>query len=308
MRRVDRSWLQAAVAVLVGVGFAVLLGYGGIWPQASPGDTNVQMRHTLIVWSGFPAGSSQRPLVLSGARVLAPHDGFPTKTDKAAFANGAINAPSSYPRTPVTTSGYGLITATDAVALMSSTEATGFHLQITKVRLGEGTFQTDRGPRLLPAWLVWFAGVRTPAVVAAVRIFNPPGIPTSVTPVIRAAVVGANERTMTITFSTGDRPCGQYTLNVAESRTAVAVAVVGLRGRSAGCSALRELTATLGKPLGGRVLVDGLTGVPVSVAWIGQQPRFASRDPGVKFVAAARHRHLHRPVIRSGLAPPVRRV
>lgn len=265
MRRVNRAWGQAAAAVLVGVGVALLLGYGGIWPQASPGATSVQLEHTLLVWSGFPAGSHQRPLVLAGSRVLPPSGGFRTQAQRTAFADGAIAPPASYPAFPATADGYGLIPPAAAVALMRSADAAGTRLQVTKVQLGTATFQTDRGPRRLPAWLVRFAGVPSPAMVAATRIYNPPGIATTATPAIRSASVGPDNRTLTITFGAGHNLCGRYTLTVVESRTAVAVAVVGLRGRTDVCAATRHEVTRLARPLDGRVLVDGLTGDPIAV-------------------------------------------
>lgn len=289
MRRVDRGWPQAVVAVLVGVGVALVLGYAGIWPQASPGATSVQLNHTLIVWSGFPAGSHERPLVLAGSRILPPAGGFPDRADRLAFAGGAITPPASYPPAPAAKDGYGLIPPADAVALMRSTDSTGTRLRVKKVQLSVGTFQTDRGSRLLPAWRVWFAGVRTPAVVAAARIFNPPGIATASTPAIRSAAVGPDDRTLTLTYGTGHRPCGRYMLKVAESATAVAVAVVALRGGTATCAATRHWVAKLARPLDGRVLVDGLTGDPVTVL-----PVSGSTGKVLDNLAAVRD---HRPLI-----------
>jgi hypothetical protein len=285
VRRLDRAWRQAIVAILVGVGLAVGLGYAGIWPQASPGAPNVQLAHTLLVWSGFPANENGRPLVLAGSRMLAPASGFPDKADQTAYTNGAIDPPSSYPTTPALADGYRLISPSDAVALIQTAGANGPRLRITKVTLGTGTFQTDRGPRLLPAWLVWFAGVRDPVVVAAARPFNPAGVVASSTPAIRSATVNTDTRQLTVAYNTGGHPCKNYTLEVEESRTAVAIAAVELRSRASTCLAIRRSTVTLTKPLDGRVLVDGVTGEPVTVTEPGQAlgPPLPRRLPG--------HRH-----------------
>jgi hypothetical protein len=283
VKHVDRSWRQAAIAILVGVGLALVLGYGGIWPQAAPGATSVQLDHTLIVWSGFPAGSGRRPLVLAGSRVLAPAGGFPDKADLEAFTSGAIDAPASLPSAPSYADGYELIQSADAVTIMQTADATGPRLRITRLALGMGTFQTDRGPRTLPAWRVWFAGVKHPALVAAARAFNPAGLTGDTAPAIRYAVA-SNDRRLTITY-TSVHPCERYQLKVAESHAAVAVAAIGVPGRVTSCSATRQSTVTLTKPLDGRVLVDGLTGDPVTVVRSGR-----ALGGGRKVVVAKRHR------------------
>jgi hypothetical protein len=270
-RRADRAWRQAAIAIVAGVGLAVALGYAGIWPQASPGATNVQLEHSLLVWSGFPANQKGRPVVLSGSRILGPVGGFPDKADQSAFSDGAIDAPPSYPAATASDDGYMLISPQDAVNLMESTDATGQRLRITRITLGTDTFQTDRGLRVLPAWLVWFAGIRKPAAVDATSNFNPPGgISQSATPAIESAWLASDKRTLTITYTASGHPCAGYKLTMAESHTAVAVAPIELRIRLRTCSAIRRSVIRLGSPLDGRVLVDGTTGQPVTVLDTGE--------------------------------------
>jgi hypothetical protein len=269
-RRADRVWRQAGIAIVIGVGLAIALGYAGIWPQASPGATNVQLQHSLLVWSGFPAGQKGRPVVLSGSRVLSPIGGFPNKADQSAFSSGAVAGPASYPTAPATEDGYTLISPQDAVNLMQSADATGTRLRITKITLGTGTFQTDRGSKTMPAWIVWFAGIRRPAVVDATRIFNPPGVASSASPVIESAWLQPDKRTLMIVYTTSGHPCQRYELTVAESHTAVAVAPVELRSRIATCSVTRRSVIVLDSPLDGRVLVDGTTGAPVTVLDAGE--------------------------------------
>ncbi len=270
MRRLDRAWRQAIVAILVGVGLAVGLGYAGLWPQASPGAPNVQLSHTLLVWSGFPANENGRPVVLAGSRVLTPAGGFPDKADQTAYSDGAIDPPGSYPMVPASANGYRLIPPSNAVALIQTAGANGPRLRITKITLGTGMFQTDRGPRLLPAWLVWFAGVRDPAVAVAARIYPSPGVVAGGIPAIRSAAVNTDTRQLTVAYSTGGHPCKNYTLEVEESPTAVAIEAVESRTLAPSCSAIRRSTVTLKRPLDGRVLVDGATGEPVAVTEPGQ--------------------------------------
>jgi hypothetical protein len=262
----NRAWRQAAVAILIGVAVAVGLGYGGIWPQASPGATGVQLRHVLLVWSGFPVDASPRPLVLSGTRVDPPPGGFPTKAEGSAFASGAIAAPSAYPTAPRQADDFRLISPADAVGILRSPGATGRPLQVVSIRLGVAVFQTDRGPRHLPAWMVLFAGVPTPAAVEAPQIFPDPAGVATTRPAISGALLGQDDRTLTVIFTPSARGCGQsYELRVETSRSAVAVAVVRHGTRTLTCLTPRRLVTVLGKPLGGRVLVDGSTGAPITV-------------------------------------------
>lgn len=297
-RRADRAWRQAAIAILAGVGLAVALGYAGIWPQASPGATNVQLEHSLLVWSGFPADQKGRPVVLSGSRVLGPVGGFPDKADQGEFTDGAIEAPGSYPAATASDDGYVLISPQDAVNLMESTDATGQRLRITKITLGTGTFQTDRGMRVLPAWLVWFAGISKPAVVDATSNFNlPGGISPNATPAIESAWLSADKRTLTITYTASGHPCAGYRLTMAESHTAVAVAPIELRIRLRACSAVRRSVIRLDAPLDGRVLVDGTTGQPVTV--LGTDEAIGDSQPHRLLAAHRRlgtHRRSHGPV------------
>jgi hypothetical protein len=285
----DKHWGQSIAAILAGVGLALVLGYAGIWPQASPGDSGAQVRRSLLVWSGFPANQSPRPLVMSGTRIQAPKGGFPSKSDQQAFFAGWVSPPVSYPSQPPEADGYELIPPADAIALMQ-TPATGPKLQITKVRLGTGTFMTDRGPRVLPAWLLWFAGVRNPARIAAARIFNPPGLPTAGTTQILSAALGKRVTQLLVTFSAASHRCGKFQITVSESRSAVALVVTLLRGRAHECATTRRLLVVLRQPLAGRVLVDGVTGVPITVT--GQQQE--SSGQVLHHLTTVRH---HRPRI-----------
>lgn len=261
----DRHWGQSISAILAGVGLALVLGYAGIWPHASPGDAGIQVRRTLLVWSGFPASESPRPLVMSGARIQAPAGGFPTRTDQQAFTTGSVTPPASYPSQPPQASGFALISPADAIALLGSTETAGPKLQVIKMRLGDGTFMTDRGQRRLPAWLVWFAGVRQPARIAAARVFNPPGLPAAGTTQIMSASPTYGDHALLITFLATGHRCERYQVTMAETRSAVALVVTAERDRIPRCAITRRQLVKLSQPLAGRVLIDGVSGVPITV-------------------------------------------
>jgi hypothetical protein len=81
---------------------------------------------------------------------------------------------------------------------------------------------------------------------------------------VGAAMVSGNGHTLTVEFGgepSGRGPCtASYTLNLAQSRTAVAIAVSGVLHDPDALCALpghtRTITTTLATPLGNRVVVD----------------------------------------------------
>jgi hypothetical protein len=148
-------------------------------------------------------------------------------------------------------------------------------LKISTVRLGVGVFQTDRGPRRLPARLFRFVGLRGAAAVLAVspaRIFSPPSSPAGVLPFVSGAGLSADGRTLTGEFvgaPAGTGPCtADYHLELAQSREAVAVAVRE-HDTNVACSAVgypRHVTRVLSAPLGARVVVDAASRAAVAVS------------------------------------------
>lgn len=245
-----------------------------------PGPGAGRLGHVLRAWSAFPAGARPRPLVLTGPAVADPASGFPSGEAKFAYLEGAFNLPAALPSGPAAAAGFPLITATKAVQVLRSVAAKGppvtRRLTVTGVRLGTAVFDTDRGPRQLPAWLFGLAGVRDPAGVLAVagsRIFTPQRRPANRRAFVAGARLGRDGRTLTVKFfgaPSGTGPCSaSYTVNRALSPTAVAVEVQGHnRDGAAVCAAVgypRRVTVVLPDPLGGRVLVDAASGGAVTV-------------------------------------------
>lgn len=249
------------------------------------GSAQPALARALQAWSGFPVTDTPRPVVMVGQRVAAPAGGFPTGDAKVAFGQGLIEAPSSLPTGPATAEGYPLITAAAAWAELTAVPGrTGIPtpttpLVTTAVRFGSGTFETDRGPRDLPAWLFSFQGMTDPAAVLALAppavVFPPAsaGYP-SRDPSVMGALLDADGRTLTIKVfgaPAGTGPCtADYTLDVAESSTAVAFLVVTHTHGQAGpacisIGVLRKVTTTLGAPLGARVLASAATTLPIPV-------------------------------------------
>jgi hypothetical protein len=174
-----------------------------------------------------------------------------------------------------------VVTAGQAAALFRARAVTGppapARLRVTTVRLGAATFMTDRGPRRLPAWRFGFAAIRGTAAVLAVapaQIFPPPAPAGEQPPLVDWAFSRSGGRALTVRFTgapAGRGPCtASYSVQAAESATAVAVAVIAHPhgGGTMACSAVgysREATTRLTEPLGARVVVDVVSRAAVPV-------------------------------------------
>jgi hypothetical protein len=245
------------------------------------------MHAALQAWATFPVNASPRPLVLTTDPVSAPARGFRTVDAKEAFLSGAFTAPAVLPSGPRHAAGYPVTTAADAFALLRAegTPAGGAPrpptpLVITGVRFGESSFGTDRGTRLLPAWLFSFeGGVQDPGAVVAIAESSRFTAPAES---LHRSSVGArldpDGRTATIMFTgaaPGHGPCtADYIVDQLASHTAVAVRVRETP-RSDGASSeavcpsvgyARGQDIVLGSALGDRVLVDATTNGPVAIA------------------------------------------
>ncbi|MGC8512708.1 MAG: hypothetical protein ACP5P1_06700 [Acidimicrobiales bacterium] len=195
-----------------------------------------------------------------------------------------MTPPGQMPSGPATSQGFPLITVADAFHKLSTPTghmeppASVPPLRTTSVRLDSATFQTDRGPRQLPAWIFSFASVAQPAAVLAIApksIYSPKATPTASSdfPSGQAADLRGDGKIITVRFmgaASGTGSCtADYTLQVAESSTAVAVQVNAQPyADTANCAAVgypRRATAALTAPLGSRVVVDAATGQGVAV-------------------------------------------
>ncbi|MGE5287498.1 MAG: hypothetical protein ACM3ML_09900 [Micromonosporaceae bacterium] len=258
---------------------ASLAGCGGTGAGVPSPRTGRQLADALRAWSSFPVSASPRPLVLSGPRVADP-EGFPNGAAKLAYTQGAIHTPAALPSRPAAAAGFPLISSREAFGVFAATPAKGAPavapLTVTAVRIGTGVFQTDRGPRRLPAWLFGFRGIQDPAAVLAVapvRVFSPPGHWAGALPFITRARLSPDGRTLTVEFAgaaSGTGPCtADYHLRLADSRTAVAVVVQehahGCNGPCPAVAYRRDVTTVLSAPLGARVLVDAVSGTAVTV-------------------------------------------
>ena len=211
--------------------------------------------------------------------VTGPRGFYDSEKTKVAFATGAFDRPAHLPTGPASAGGYQIIGPDKAFDLLKA-QASGpvegnLRLTISDVRLGTGTFPTDRGPRPMPAWLFSMAEVEGATSVLAVTPeaqWYPPELGPGAAHDIGARI-DADNRTLTVNFvgaESENGPCGvRYSVSLTESDTAIMVIVVSHpnpNDSGVGCTLVgyqRQASAVLKAPLGGRVLVDDL-GYPFS--------------------------------------------
>jgi len=252
-------------------------------PSAATNQPSPLLRAALAAWSTFPATAPTRPIVLlDGDNINAPDQGFSDDALKEAFLDGAFAGPASYPVGPSASGGFDLISPQQAFTILKTPQGSGpsatVTIQIMKVAMGTGTFQTDRGSRVFSAWQFWMQGVQNPASVLAIspkEMFTPP--PSNNRPQgVGAGTIGNDDRTLLLRFAgppAGTGPCeANFVASNAESSSAVAVglrAITSPKYKNIACAQVavdRHVTIRLLAPLGNRVLVDAasLMAVPVT--------------------------------------------
>jgi hypothetical protein len=184
---------------------------------------------------------------------------FPNVQTKLAFHHGLIEAAPDFP-TQVLRALRG-----------QSRPWEGSPLLLTSATLGEREFATDRGRKRLPAWCVWAQDVSEPIWVldpaTSRQSWQPPGQEFRSWP-WPEALLGIDGRTLTLSFVGSAESYTSYPgARVLESGNAVAVIPISkelVTGWRHPVGRARQVAATLGRPLGNRVLLDG-TGSPVMV-------------------------------------------
>ncbi|GAA1410171.1 hypothetical protein ACFQZ4_35380 [Catellatospora coxensis] len=134
----------------------------------------------LARFADFPVDRKPRPILLLDGRVR--EYGYHTGDAKIAMSQGRLKLRTELPDSPATVraalpdgtfelpaissrQAYDLLAAVGDPA--SAPDASPAPLLITKVELGTAEFRTDRGPRLLPAWLFTAPDSFQPLAVAA---------------------------------------------------------------------------------------------------------------------------------------------
>ncbi|HEY2519543.1 MAG TPA: hypothetical protein VGJ19_05495 [Streptosporangiaceae bacterium] len=268
-----------AAALAFGLALALLAACTSGSPASSPSPAT-QLGAATAHWASFPAGAATRPLVVEAGADVSGARGFTSGAAKIAFVAGAISLPRSLPAGPSSRAGFPLISAARAAAVLTARHASGMtpstRLAVTRVKLGFGAFDTDRGQQVLPAWQFTIRGVAGTVNVLAVAAparFWPSGLK-QVSTGISAAQAGRSGRALTVTVQgaqAGTGPCqATYSVRQQSSAHAVALDVVARLHSSGqgGCASVGyrvTLPVTLSAPLGNRVLVDARSSAPIPV-------------------------------------------
>ena len=222
-------------------------------------------------WADFPVDHDPRPLVFTGSIVI-PEEGFRTAEAKVAFARGDIEV-----QGPV---------LDGVLAILRGVRSSERHsgsilgpLVLTDGKKSERSFSTDRGPRILPAWL--FKGRELLGVlwvldpdVAAKRWtpMEPSEQPAATGGRVHLSIrsrIAPDDHTLHFEFTGGPPEWVDYpSSEVIESDHAVVVIPVGFDlgppGPRRAVGYRREVVVQLRSRLGNRVLIN-LDASPIAV-------------------------------------------
>ena len=228
-----------------------------------------QGRSALSLWRDFPVTSRPRPLVLNGSTTFL-RGTFRSELEKNALLSGAVESAVDLPA--------GVLEQ-----LRGTDHRAGRPVVIVGAGRTTATFETDRGPTELPAWLLALRGVDVHLTVldptVSRRTWRPPAWPPGrpFMPESRGWLL-PDGRTLVFEFMGPTESVAAYPrAEVLSSATAVTVAPAPESPASPGGAVMlvavpRRVTVRLDEPLGARVLVE-TNGQPVTViGWMTSQP------------------------------------
>ncbi|MEU1457805.1 hypothetical protein [Streptomyces avermitilis] len=167
-----------------------------------------------------------------------------------------------------------LIGANQAYQSFALNRSDGPRLTVTGARLGTTTIATSRGKATVPAWLFTLESYDTPLKRVAVtpsKLPRPPigqarqGSAGGLRSVARLAGTAADDRSVTVRATHGSCDDGPVVKALETDESVVLYASIA-GSRSGPCAAdmiEQSVKVDLRKPLGGRLLLDALTGRPV---------------------------------------------
>jgi hypothetical protein len=263
----------------------VLVVACGAVPRPLPGNAHpTPPTGALVAWQTFPADQTPRP-ILAFWNVFGSAAGFTGDSEKVAGMCGKLTAattlPAQAPSQAIaawpdgTTATYSAISAAEAFSgitrvatQMQSPECAAVPpLAVTSVRFGNALLRTDRGTATVSAWLFTATGLMGEMAYPALPRSAYWDDGTTKRSWGEGATVNVDAHSLTFTFTgapDNPGPCGaDYTAAVAESNSAVAVAVLAIPhsppDAPIACTAIaafRTVTVALAGPLGGRVVVN----------------------------------------------------
>ncbi|MEV6947005.1 hypothetical protein AB0N07_34600 [Streptomyces sp. NPDC051172] len=282
-RHTARAVELLAALALCTVGGAVAVGCGS---EQAVGHGGSRARAVADAWHGSQAAEvwakGYHPM---GDAVQLPAGAFHTAADKRAYTTRNFVLRTSLPDTPDRS---GVVQWDDGrsltLPLMDAQEAydsvargsdDGPHLTVTGARLGETTMATSRGPATVPAWLFTLDGHDTPLKVVALSPSEPPKSPIApaaqspgdeLWPIQGLVGMGDDGRAVTVLIVHGACDDGPA-VDVLETHDSVVLSASVVGTKDGPCTAQllgEEKTVKLGRPLGGRILLDAFTGGPLS--------------------------------------------
>ncbi|MFZ3473052.1 hypothetical protein ACODT3_11040 [Streptomyces sp. 4.24] len=273
------------VAVLLGLLVAAGCGEAGPRRAAAAPELRPRMEEVARAWEGSAELKEWRAgFHLLEDPVRLPADAFRDGRDKAAYAerNFALRG-----ELPVGGGGSARIRWSDGAALdvtaLGASAAYGaltggaptreHPLTVTGARFGELTVKTSRGPALVPVWFFDLEGYGEPlarVALARAESAEPPVEPMqpSGSTTVLTGHGAADPGATAFTVDAGHGACdGGVAVEVLEGADTVVLGGRILPGRELpegeGCPAVMlgaTVPVTLSRPLGGRVLVDAVSG------------------------------------------------
>jgi hypothetical protein len=216
----------------------------------------------LEMWSGFPVDAAPRPLVLTGPTAGSP--GFRTVEAKEAYHAGALLSEVDVP-----------LDVLSRLRPHPQMQRQDHPLRVLAAERTTAEFQTDRGPRLLPAYRVEIEDAIDPAYVLDPEVEATAWWPQDLSPELRGLEGGRSAelqddgRTITV-FVWGALPTYSDVRVSAVLESASAVMVLTEETIREGiktiplAAAQHAVVVTFAAPLGARVLVHP-SGFPLTV-------------------------------------------
>ncbi|MEU0392650.1 hypothetical protein ABZ208_07735 [Streptomyces sp. NPDC006208] len=278
--------LTAVTGAVAGCGSEKAGGHGARVGDGDPApESEARARQVADAWDGSKAAETWRkgyyPL---GETVQLPENAFRNGADKLAYGTRNFVLRGGLPATPqkdgkVKWESGGSLTlplmgARKAYETVARGSNDGPHLTVTGAKLGEMTLATSRGPATVPAWLFTLEGYDTPLKRVALspsKLPRPPIKPVGEVPTDELAPLGrlvgmaADGRSVTVMATHGACDDGPA-VDVLETGGSVVLSASVVGTKDGPCTSQllgEEVTVTLDRPVGDRLLLDAFTGRPV---------------------------------------------
>lgn len=292
--RSSRSVSLLAAATVAATCLGAVSGCGGRQANGAtgqdPGSGTETLAHrarqVAAAWDGSEAAAAWRAgYHPTGGVVQPPRGGLRSKADEQAYRNRSFvlhgTLPATWPETgQVAWAGDASLTrpmagpeqSYETLSVVKAADEKP-SLTVTGAKLGEMRVPTNRGPAVVPAWLFTLDGYDSPLRRAAAvpsKVPPPPikrahEVPDS--PINRLVRISADGRSVTVDALHGACDNGAA-VHVLETPGSVVLSnTVKDRKHTGFCTkqgVLQQVTVKLSRPVGDRILLDALTGRPLT--------------------------------------------